>query len=213
MKEERAFTVIELLVVIAIIAILAALLLPALSRSKDSARTTQCISNMRQLGIASTVYAGDTGRFPWMLAWIYPQPPTNGGPYPGATDITKGLLYPYIQSTNVYRCPSDNGTDTAFGTIDHSYIMQCMICHAWDGTKCIAPSHTVFFLESMNLSRGSGYGVFPPPGPLAFRHNQREHFLMVDTHVERLSRTEYTNASADPRFWYPTEAMDRGGNP
>jgi prepilin-type N-terminal cleavage/methylation domain-containing protein len=205
-----AFTLLELLVVIAIIAILAAILLPGLSRAKESARTVACINNIRQLGTATMVYTSDLGRLPSILEWLYARTNKIGG-----SDLTAGQLYPYLKSKDIYRCPSEPVASSPTTAVDHSYQMQCMMCHAHDGSVCLAPSRTVYFLEVTNAGRTflEGMASIPLPPKLAFRHNRREHFLMVDTHVERFTRLQYNSASVDKRFWYPTDKTDRSGSP
>ncbi|HEX4119294.1 MAG TPA: prepilin-type N-terminal cleavage/methylation domain-containing protein [Verrucomicrobiae bacterium] len=116
------FTLIELLVVIAIIAILAAMLLPALTMAKEQAQGTQCLSNMRQLTLGWTMYTGDNRDYlvvngdedfePTILNLT-----ANPQWCPGREDelsestnlfIMAGLIYTYVKNAAVYKCPADN---------------------------------------------------------------------------------------------------------
>jgi len=101
----RAFTLVELLVVIGVVAVLIALLMPALNKARESSRRVNCMSNLRQLSVAWLSYAqAHKGEMPLAENQL-----GVGWADPGNTDedIVKGLLYPWVPDPRVYRCPND----------------------------------------------------------------------------------------------------------
>jgi prepilin-type N-terminal cleavage/methylation domain-containing protein len=213
------FTLIELLVVIAIIAVLAGLLMPALSRAKESARGVNCLSNLKQLSIASVTYSMDfRGHLPSFRNWLY----TRAG------DLTSGKLYPYVKSKPVYLCPTDkielasksrlrgtaptgpvapSGFASRVGHRDYSYAMNCGICHATDVSRFVEPPKTMVYMEA-SLAANDYTGQVGPAmvaRAMAFRHNRRGHLVMGDLHVERIDKKAFDAVQNTKRFWLPTD--------
>lgn len=213
----RAFTLIELLVVIAIIAVLAAMLLPTLSRGKESARAIQCLSQMRQLGLAVRLYTDDNadefprsqhsafanGQIPWER---------SVAPQLGATTTTWTNLF-----NGVYHCPSDRRTTPwSYGLSvyyelgpDDDYTGKPQ---TWRRvTQVPRPAATILFAENTS----SADHIMPHFWQSAVdasdvaqrRHGQRANYIFADGHAQALEfHATYAPANHTDQ-WNPSLAQ------
>jgi prepilin-type N-terminal cleavage/methylation domain-containing protein/prepilin-type processing-associated H-X9-DG protein len=187
--KHRAFTLVELLVVIAIIAILAGLLLPALGRAKTHAWGAACQNHLRQIGLASHMYADDYGD-------ALPRSSHQGRSWVGS-------LQPYTDGTNLWRCPRDRHKTRLYSYAINDFLLphEPEVGGAdYSRLNFVpGPASTLFMSECADGYASSDHFHFNPTtegdySPLTFkeqvavdRHLEAANYLFVDSHVERLT--------------------------
>jgi prepilin-type N-terminal cleavage/methylation domain-containing protein/prepilin-type processing-associated H-X9-DG protein len=185
----RGFTLIELLVVIAIIAILAAILFPVFAKAREKARQASCMSNLKQLGAALTMYTEDyDGTYPRGQFWPF-----------DSSHTWIMVLDPYVKNTQVFRCPSAGNDPYSYGYNIAFWGAGNPVngMHGINDARPVSeadvptPAETIWVVDfGRYWGCGEEFGIDDP----ARRHNDGFNVLFVDTHVKWLN-------DAPQRLW------------
>ncbi|MFA5203112.1 MAG: prepilin-type N-terminal cleavage/methylation domain-containing protein [Lentisphaeria bacterium] len=194
-KTTRGFTLIELLVVIAIIAILASMVLPALQGAKDKAKAIKCVSNLRQVGVAFSLYSGDYND--WILV---------NDQYGSGIWVRALFNHGYIAQRDILVCPGFTPCTFARPIDEYSYWNTYGIklaiyysgAPAGDGYQHVflraSRLNDAFLGDTVGTNRHQQIAYFVttyfPEGGVHARHSERANMLFPDGHVASLSGAE-----------------------
>ncbi len=218
------FTLIELLVVIAIIAILAGLLLPALSKAKAASLATKCQNNIKQMMLAVQLFGYDNENYlpepnwnsPWVAkGWLYDATPGSvpnfaNAPYSANPELAYqgGLLYTYVQTMTVYRCPAEKtnmiASYSSRANKMTSFLMNGAVCGygAIGGKSYLVerfqPTDIIYWQAAEPNPGDWNDGSSSPAEGIANTHNQGTSIGVVDGHVEYVKTVDFVTEAAIP---------------
>ena len=213
--KQICFTLIELLVVIAIIAILAAILLPALNSARERGRAASCISNFKQLGTATVQYLQDNEEWYFLAAMAYPNKHWSWGDGTGALTPYLGndkcfILGGYNEGkTSNFVCPSMPAPEGADATRSWALNIHFGLSQkAVKSSQIIKPSVTLLFGESEGKAEKIyvDFNVKPTEGAystyLVARHNNSTNLLHCDGHVSTRTIASLPLSSPSHTNWH-----------
>lgn len=202
MSTRKAFTLVELLVVIGIIAVLIAVLLPALQRAREAGRQIACASNLRQLGQALAMYAAENRNSPPIAETSTADPNKTWICWPPTADINQSRLWPYLKTSlaKIMVCPSDDPNThrpTSIGPYPYSYTLNLWIfasAHAVRVHRIVHPATKIYAIdESVDTMTDGAFNIFEVGfyggNLMSARHSTHlGNALFADGHCESIDR-------------------------
>lgn len=210
-KDQRksGFTLIELLVVIAIISILAAILFPVFARARENARRAGCLSNMKQIGLATIMYTQDYDeKYPQGVMLnssprLIPTAVALNSPSSGPMWSWYEMLYPYTKSVQVYKCPSSGYSGAVVYTANYGANIEMMTNYTSKPINIAsveAPASTYLVTDAgyylMQYSRalhGGANNAWYLPGTGAYNGSSAASLSIGTTAADAYRASDYEN--------------------